>query len=153
MKYLLSLAPAIIGAGVVVQAGLNRQIAGQWGLSAAVLLNGVILAVGALIIFGVAWRYPDFLPAEFAPSFATNFSPWWVILPGIIGLTLVLGGPWCIARWGAVHTFTVIISAQILASLVWDIKVENIPVSRERLIGVVITWVGVLLTVRSSAGK
>ena len=153
MKYLLSLAPALIGLGVVVQAGLNRQIAGQWGLAASTLMNALVLTFGALVLFTVAARWPQLLPGGFALNFQSKFAPWWVIVPGLIGLGLVVGGPWCIARWGAVHTFTLIISAQLLASLVWDLKVEGLPISRERMVGVALTWAGVILAVRSAAGK
>jgi transporter family-2 protein len=39
----ISLLPLLCGVGVVAQGGLNRRLAGQWGLPGAALLNAVVL--------------------------------------------------------------------------------------------------------------
>ncbi|MCM2279371.1 MAG: DMT family transporter [Oligoflexia bacterium] len=148
MAFVLSFVPALLGVLIVLQAGLNRKIAAQWGLAGATLLNATVLVAAAALFFAFAlWRDQALSPAFRVQGDWKAFSLWFV-LPGLIGFSLVLGGPWSIARWGAAHTFTFLISAQLAASLLWDWKVEQLPISRERLIGVFLAWAGVLLATR-----
>ena len=83
----------------------------------------------------------------------TAFDPktftWWYLIPGLLGCILVFGGPWAISRWGAVHTFILIISAQLLASLFWDMYIETIPVSTLRIVGIMLAWLGAILVCNS----
>ena len=141
-------APALLGILIVIQAGINRKIAGHWGLPAAVLLNGVVLTLFAAALFGVAVYRPQALPGGMSLTLAEKSFPLWFLIPGFIGFLLVFGGPWFIARFGAVHTFVLIVSAQLLMSLIWDWQVEKIEISKERLLGLAITWLGVFLATR-----
>ena len=142
--------PAVLGVLIVIQAGLNRKIAAAWGLPFAALLNATVLLICAAGLVGwVGLRsegVPDVLRLH------GDLSLWkpWFLVPGILGLTLVLGGPWAVARFGAVHAFVLIISAQLAASLLWDLQVEGRIPSRVRLLGVGITWIGALLACKSS---
>ena len=130
------LLPILLGLGGVVQAGVNRLISDRVGLAHAVLLNTLVLLGSALLFRLFAGGSSDGFK---------EFKLWWLV-PGLIGFSLVAGGPWVISRIGAVQAFVFIISAQLLGSLIWDLKVEHLPVSRERWIGVALVWVGVLLT-------
>lgn len=142
MNQLINFSPAILGFVVVLQAGLNKKIAAQWGLSTAVLLNAVVFAILAFAVYALGlWK------TEAAVS--TRSFSWWYLIPGALGCVLVFGGPWAITKWGALHTFILVISAQLLASLLWDMYVEDIPVTTLRLAGVGITWVGALLVCNS----
>jgi transporter family-2 protein len=153
MKYLLNLTPALIGIAVVVQAGINRQISTGWGLVPATLLNAFSTLLGAAILFWIAWKIPSVLPEGFGMSgsvgevFAKH-SLWKLLLPGLLGLLIVILGPWGVSKFGAVQTFILVISAQLLSSLAWDMWVENLPVSRARLVGIALTWVGVIVFLR-----
>ncbi len=149
MNSLISFSPALLGLVVVLQAGLNKKIAAQWGLTTAVLLNAVVFAVLAVLFYSLALWKSDL----FSPSLKSAFDPktfsWWYLVPGALGCILVFGGPWAISRWGAVHTFILIISAQLLASLLWDMYVESIPVSTLRIAGIVLAWLGAILVCNS----
>lgn len=147
MNWIPSLIPAALGVLIVLQAGLNRKIATAWGLPSAVLLNGLILACGAAVLFAYALiRGGD--SSQLQVHIDGKAFAFWFIFPGLIGLTLVFGGPWSIARWGAVQTFVTIVSAQLFASLIWDWQVEGIPASKARIAGVILAWLGVLLASR-----
>ncbi|OFZ30452.1 MAG: hypothetical protein A2622_08595 [Bdellovibrionales bacterium RIFCSPHIGHO2_01_FULL_40_29] len=149
MNSLISFSPAILGIAVVLQAGLNKKIAAQWGLTTAVLLNALVFAVVAIIFYSLSvWRM-DWFPVNMKANFDSKTFLWWYIIPGILGCVLVFGGPWAVARWGAVHTFIIVISAQLLASLIWDWQVENLPVSTVRIAGIGLSWIGAFLVCKS----
>lgn len=141
MNSWVSFLPAILGVVVVLQAGLNKKISALWGISGAVLLNALVF----LIIATVAYF---FVPNMKGNIELKSFS-WWYLVPGTLGCILVFGGPMAIMRWGAVHTFILIISAQLLASLVWDSQVEGLPVSTMRIAGIALAWIGAVLVCKA----
>lgn len=127
--------PVLLGVVSVLQAGLNRKIAVGQGLLEAVFINATILfslALGSFILFERK------LPA------VQNFS-WWYCLPGIFGFLLVSGGPWSVARLGASTTFVLLISTQIVMSLVWDLMVEEVSWNSWKISGIIIVWLGALM--------
>ena len=127
--------PALLGILVVLQAGVNRKVAALCGLPAAVFLNAVVLTLSAGIFLALTAARSQWFPPEFRWSVDTKTVSPWFFFPGLIGFVLVLGGPWAISRWGALHTFILLISAQLLTSLVWDLTVEGLAVSRTRWAG------------------
>lgn len=146
MKVLHSLVPAIIGVLVVLQAGLNRRISAHWGLPSAVLLNACLAAAFAALFLGYCALRPETIPPLLRANASLRaFSPWFV-LPGFIGFCLILGGPWAIARFGATHTFVLVVSAQLAAGALWDALVEGLPVTKERVLGITLAWAGALVT-------
>ncbi len=149
MNSLISFSPALLGLVVVLQAGLNKKIAAQWGLTTAVLLNAVVFAVLAVLFYSLAVWKSDLFSPNMKSAFDLKTFSWWYLIPGALGCVLVFGGPWAISRWGAVHTFILIISAQLLASLLWDMYVESIPVSTLRIAGIVLAWLGAILVCNS----
>lgn len=141
MNSWVSFLPALLGVVVVLKAGLNKKISALWGISGAVLLNALVfLAIATVAYF-------------FVPNMKGNIElksfNWWYLVPGTLGCILVFGGPMAIMRWGAVHTFILIISAQLLASLVWDSQVEGMPVSTMRIAGIALAWIGAVLVCKA----
>ncbi len=141
------LVPALLGALVVIQAGLNRRIAAHWGLPTAVVLNALVLTVGAFALL-IYFRLRADGGLNEIRFDAKLFAPWF-LLPGLIGVGLVFGGPWSIAHLGAVTTFVLLISSQLLMSIIWDMKVENLDISNGRWLGIALAWLGALLVCRS----
>lgn len=143
MNTILSFTPALLGVVVVLQAGLNKKISAQWSLSAAVLLNALVFAAvaGSVFVFQSM--------GEQKPTVDFKTFSWWYLVPGVLGCILVFGGPWSIARWGAVNTFILIISAQLFTSLIWDIQIEGLAVSKMRLAGIALAWVGALMVCKA----
>ena len=141
MNSWVSFLPALLGVVVVLQAGLNKKISALWGISGAVLLNALVFLVIAVVAY-------FFVPNLKGNIELKNFN-WWYLVPGTLGCVLVFGGPLAIMRWGAVHTFILIISAQLLASLVWDSQVEDLPVSTMRIAGIALAWIGAVLVCKA----
>lgn len=149
MNSWISFLPAILGVVVVLQAGLNKKISTHWGITSAVLLNAIVFAVIAAVFFAVAiWR-GDLFSANMKPSVDFKSFSWWYLIPGALGCVLVFGGPMAIMRWGAVHTFILIISAQLFASLIWDWQIEDLPVSPMRIGGIALAWIGAILVCKA----
>lgn len=148
MNHLIHFTPAVLGALVVLQAGLNRKIAAQWGLPVATVLNATVLAIGAFALLALSLSRSSALGTELTSHFDPKLARLWFVAPGLIGLCLVFGGPWAVARWGAVHTFVFLVSGQLLASLFWDWKVEGLPISKERLLGIALAWAGAWIATR-----
>lgn len=136
--------PAILGSLSVLQAGLNKKIAQAWGLPAATWLNAFVLFFSASVLL---WLISQNKIQGFNFQFRAELFSWWFLIPGLLGLALVFGGPYSMQKWGATHTFTLFISAQLLTSIIWDLKVENVSIAPSRYLGIAITWLGALLTV------
>ena len=59
MNSIISFSPALLGIVVVLQAGLNKKIAANWGLTTAVLLNAIVFAVLAIVLYSLnIWKSP-----------------------------------------------------------------------------------------------
>ena len=145
MRFSLLL-PLYLGFASVLQGGLNRTLAKNWGLAGAALLNSLVLGFIGLLVFFVARGTPTRLPEIFRdPGTAfSNFS-WWYLLPGLLGFSLVAGIPMALSRLGALQTFVVLIASQILASMAWDAFAEGKPVTLARVAGAVLAFLGAAL--------
>ena len=127
------LIPFFIGAFSVAQAGLNRRIAGEWGLSWAVLFNTLVLLLIVLACLGLGY---------WAGKFSFSSIKWWYLIPGIAGFIIVAGLPLSVARVGAMSTFMFLIAGQMIFSALWDKGFEGIPVSLPRVVGAVLVMAG-----------
>lgn len=142
------LLPAAIGVAVVVQAGINRQVAGQWGLAATATMNSVVVLALALLLFALARLRPESVPEIFrtpALEFTTPVPTWRLLLPGALGLLVVAGLPWAFDRLGALQVILTVLVAQLFASLLWDALVEDIAAHPLRIAGALIALGGAAL--------
>ena len=144
MKLVFGFVPALLGVLSVLQMGFNKKISQAWGLPSAVLLNASVLLISATIVFfAVLKSQPEADLWKIHIDWAE--AKWWFVLPGLMGLVLVLGGPWAVAKWGALNTFIVLVGAQLITSLLWDLKVEGLELNWQRIAGVALAWAGVFL--------
>lgn len=132
--------PFILGAAAILQAGLNRMVAAQSTLPVAVLVNTGVLVI---LAGGFFWFHVRSGPG---PEFTS--LPWYALIPGIMGFSLVAGLPFAISRIGALQTFIVFVTGQLFFSLLWDRWVENIPITSSRIVALALTCAGVLLAIR-----
>lgn len=142
----LILLPVIVGTAVVVQAGLNRQIAAQWGLGGAVLLNSAVVMALAMVLFLAVKVRPELFPGFLeVPGEPGRIEVWQAAMAGALGITIVAGLPWAFARLGALEVILTVMVAQVVASIVWDWRVEGIGVQPIRVIGAVVALGGAVL--------
>ena len=142
----LLLLPVLVGLAVVVQAGVNRQIADQWGLAGTVLMNSAVVLGFAIVFFGAVKlrpeSFPEFLRVPLEPG---RVDAWRPILAGLLGAIVVLGLPWGFARLGALEVILAVMVAQVVASIAWDRWVEHVPVDSLRIAGAVVALAGAAL--------
>lgn len=137
--------PFFLGILAVMQGGLNRQISREWGLAGATLTNNFVLLVCGLALFFTTRFSPESVPAFFRPKTGLSSFSWWYLLPGLCGFSLVTGLPFTIQRIGATRVFVGLIAAQLLTSLLWDARIENLPVTGTRVLGALLAFGGAVL--------
>lgn len=140
------LLPMALGALVVFQGILNRQIGEVKGLSFAVFMNSVVLltiATSVLVGFYV-WgqQAPDYLRPQINPLWR-----WWYVLPGLMGFMLVFNVPISIRNIGAFPTIVSMLLGQLLCSFAWDAFTAG-TVNKVRLAGLALTAMGTYMAFR-----
>jgi transporter family-2 protein len=140
--FLLSIS---IGVCIVIQGVLNKQFALAYGLATAALINAMVFAVLAFCLFLITQKWPlsfaDFLP----PKLSQYDWYFWHLVPGICGFLIVTLTPWAIRQLGAAQVYTLVISAQLVFSFVWDHWTAGFTFSTIRLLGLVLVAVGASL--------
>ncbi len=138
-----------IGVAAVLQAGFNKEIAKYWGYGGAVFFNSIVLCIASLILIIVVQMLPSQssgLIQELKPKWDLSKFSLWFIIPGIMGMSIVLGVPLAISKLGAVKVTVGVIGAQLLASLLWDVYAEGMPVQFTRVLGVTLAFLGALVS-------
>lgn len=140
-----SFMPIVLGAIVVLQGSLNKQIGLQLGLSTAVLINSAVFFLFSLFLFFSTKLYPSLFPEYLRiKPMNENFQTWYLI-PGICGFLLVLGLPWSIQKLGVAKSIILLISSQVLIGILWDKFIFHAEPSLLKLVGAVITLLGAIL--------
>ncbi len=139
------LAPIAIGFMSVLQIALNKQVGQQYGLASVLMINAVmiLLAAGALFLAVV------YLPGRFGVFLAGSGVAFefklWHLLPGLFGFAVIAGLPYCMNQIGALAVFIIFVTAQVVASMLWDNLVDNMPLTATKITGAVIALAGVIL--------
>lgn len=137
----------LVGIAVVLQGGMNKQISMSWGVSGVTMYNSLIVLLVSIVLFAlINYTKVVDLPGYLKPSmgFSEGFK-WWSIIPGFFGCLIVFGIPYSIIKIGALSTMTILICTQVLASVLWDVYIEKLPMNTYRIIGSVLTFVGAII--------
>lgn len=134
--YLLPFAIGIVG---VLQGALNGRLSQQWGLGWTVLWNTITILVLSTIVVALG---------IFPGKINLAAFKWWHLLPGLFGFLFVLFIPLSISRIGALNSFLILISSQLLVSGAWDKFVEGVDVSWTRALGACLALIGTWLASR-----
>lgn len=140
--------PIVLGAFAVLQGTLNRRVAELWGLAPTVALNTGVFLVASMLMWFAVRSSPDRFPPIFRDRLDPSSFSWWFLLPGILGFALVAGIPWAIAKLGALQVFVGIVAAQMMVSVLWDAKFEQIPLTGSRVAGALLAIGAVVLVNR-----
>jgi transporter family-2 protein len=110
----LLLAAFLIGIVLPVQSGVNAQL--RIGVGHPMLAAFISFAVGTVALLGlnIAMRVP--LPT----AEAAGRMPWWYWIGGLLGATYIYLAVLLAPRLGAATLVAVIVSGQMVASLVLD---------------------------------
>lgn len=139
----------LVGISIVVQSGLNQQIAQRADLISALFYTCIMSFVAAAAVYGLAVVKPQWVPLVLRPQ--TRFPTWhfYMLFPGLMGFIIICGIPVAINKLGALRVITVVIAVQLLVAALWDATVLGSPVPLKRLAGALITLAGALFTVLS----
>ena len=139
------LLPVALAAGVVlpVQFGVNSQlrtfVGGPLAAAISFVVGAVALGVAALVV-------QRSLPGSVASA------PWWAWTGGLLGALFVLASIILTPRLGAATTIGLILTGQVLASIVIDhfglIRVPVHEASFPRIIGALLIVAGVVMVQR-----
>ena len=142
------LIPLFIGTVGILQGSLNSRMSGQIGLAQSILLGNVIIVFFSIAFYLWVKSSPASFP-EFIQVKASLFTwKWWYIFPAIFGFCVVAGLPFAIFKLGAVKVTVFLIAAQMVASVLWDLSVEKIPMTSMKAIGMFFAGLSVFFTVR-----
>lgn len=140
------LLPLVLGTFVVFQPALNRRIGEARGLATATLVNAAVLVVLASLLWLVLAHWGERAPAWLRP----RPSPflWWHLLPGALGLTLVVLVPVAYRSAGALVTAVWMLAGQMATALVWDALSDGQRPTAARVAGAALAIGGALLSAR-----
>ena len=136
----------LIGAVAVIQGGVNRKITTEWGLSGAIFLNSILVLLVAGLFVWVCQAYPSYFPQNFTAKFNSSTYRWWYLLPSICGFIIICAIPAFIPKIGASSVFLCMVIGQLIFSLLWDLKFENIAISSQKIIGISIAIIGLVVS-------
>lgn len=131
--------PIVLGVATVLQSALNKKMSTDLGLPLAILINSfIVLLLSIVFYFYARVEVPNKLSGGL-PIF------WWYLIPGVFGMLFITGVPFAISKIGALEVFIGIVAGQIVASILWDLKVENIPLNPTRVLGSICAVASILL--------
>ena len=143
----LLLASVLAGSAIAVQAPINAQLRlwlrSPWSATSASLLISFLVGMIALAVVLLISPTP-------APRLAdVSASPWWVWLGGVLGAYYVLASIIATPRIGPVLFFGLIVTGQLLTSLLLEhyawFGLERHPISIGRMFGVLLLLAGTVL--------
>jgi len=141
---LIYLLPIIIGTIGILQGALNKEMAIEIGVGQTVLI-GMTLT----FFFGIAfYLLVKFFPENFNTIYHLKAPlttwKWWYFVPGILGLLIVALFPEAIYELGAVKTTVLLVAAQMIFSVFWDITIEKLPINPFKWIGMAFAFLSVV---------
>lgn len=148
MSWTVLLLPMALAAGAAVstQFGVNSQLRGVVG--GPVVAAAVSFIVGTVALVALALVVDRSLPSLEAVASA----PWWVWIGGLLGAFYVFASIILTPRLGAATTVGLILTGQLLASVVMDhfglLRLPVQEITLPRLLGVLLMIAGVFLVQR-----
>jgi bacterial/archaeal transporter family-2 protein len=135
----------LLGFIIVLQGGLNRQMAANKGLAAGLMINNIVAFVLGIILYIGAKYYPQYIPSLFQFKNKQDPFQWWHLVPGVCGFLIISTAPWLISKIGASKTFITIVAGQLLMGLIWDSMVENIALNPSKIVAIILSLISVAL--------
>jgi transporter family-2 protein len=147
MKALLVVAALLSGAALAVQVGLNGELRAR--TRHPILAAAISFAVGTAVLAGVLAA----IRPEWPDRQALARAPRWMWLGGVVGAGYVTAAAAFAPRMGAAPWLGLIVTGQILTSLVLDhyglVGFPSHPLTWPRAVGAVLLLLGVVLVLRN----
>lgn len=137
--------PFILGMVGILQGAFYRRISDSIGLTHAVLIGNNFAMLLTIPIVYLIYKNPGWVPEFFHFKSPLPQLKWWYLVPGFFGILIVFGLPLAISKVGAVKSTVMIIVAQIMTSVIWDLLFEKIPLQSTKVIGMILALVSAFL--------
>ncbi len=138
MKILFALFAVAAGVAVSFQGAANQGLKGQAGIGPALIINTVIVLIGAVGLWLATGAKTTFFPATAA---------WTLYLGGLFGFIIIAAAAIVFPKLGAAWAVALMVFGQSVAALVIDhfalLGMEKSPVTPQRLIGITLVACGV----------
>ncbi len=138
--YLSSIALSAI---LIIQPFLNKRLYDQLAPSTITVVNNFLSFVFAFIYL----VFYAILNRKHLVYFTTNLNQfsWWWCVPGLCGFFIVAGLPYCFAKLGAFKTTLILVSGQIIISLLLDYFANSIPLSYAKVAAAILGIASIFL--------
>lgn len=143
------LIPIAVGISGILQGGFNRNMSNQLGLAQALLLGNILVLLYSIILYFAVAKFPESLPEMFRLRAPLTSFKWWYIFPSLFGFIIISGIPLGISKIGAVKVTVLIVVAQMITSILWDIFVDHLPINAMKGLGLLFSLVAVACTLYS----
>nr|BDT27893.1 DMT family transporter [Bacteriovorax sp. HI3] len=142
---LIMLLPLMIGSVGILQGTINRHVATHIGVAQATLISNAVTVLICIAFYALVKSVPSLVPDFFQVKAPLTTYKWWFIFPPIFGFCIVTGIPLAFAKLGAVKVTVLLVAAQMVTSVVWDIFVEDIGLNMMKFAGILCALVSVVL--------
>lgn len=143
------LIPLAIGISGILQGALNLKMSDSLGLVHSLLIGNFLVLVYTVIIYFFVVKSPESVPDFFRIKAPITSFKWWYVIPSVFGLMIISGIPIGIYRLGAVKVTVLIVVAQMVTSISWDIFVDKIPMNTMKVLGLFFSIIAVACTLYS----
>lgn len=140
------LIPIAIGIAGILQGGVNRNMSNDIGLAHSILIGNIIIVFYSLALYIWVQKSPESFPSFIRVKESLMSFKWWYVFPSIFGFIIVAGIPYGIYKLGAVKVTVVIVAAQMLSSILWDIFIEKSPINLFKSLGLLFAAISVAFT-------
>ena len=129
------------GVAAVIQAAINASLAKSAGLGPALVVNTVVVLVGAIGLWAAMGAKTTFFPAG---------ASWTLYLGGLFGFVIVASLAFVFPKIGAAYAMALMVGGQCVAALVVDhfglMGMPRDSLTIQRAIGVTLVAAGALVT-------
>ncbi|MCF8059353.1 MAG: DMT family transporter [Bacteriovoracaceae bacterium] len=143
------LIPIAVGVSGILQGGFNRNMSAPLGLAHSLLIGNVLVLIYSIVFYFGVLKYPEAFPDFFRARAPLSSFKWWYIIPSICGFIIISGIPFGISKIGAVKVTVLIVVAQMITSIIWDITVDKVPVNTMKALGLFFSIIAVACTLYS----
>jgi transporter family-2 protein len=146
MKLIFAALAVAAGVAVAFQGATNQGLLKSAGIGPALVVNTVIVLIGATGLWLATGAKATFFPAG---------ASWKLYLGGVFGFIIIASAVLVFPRLGAAYAIALMVCGQCLAAMIIDhyglMGMEKSPVTLQRIIGVVLVAVGVAVFQLSSS--
>lgn len=139
------LIPLFIGCMGILQGTMNRQVAVHIGVAQATLITNAVTVLICLGFYFLVKNNPALVPDFFQVKAPLTTYKWWFIFPPLFGFCIIAGMPFAFAKLGAVKVTVLLIAAQMVTSVIWDLFVEDIGLNIMKVAGIIFALISVTL--------